>query len=239
MSEYRQRESPNHDERPGPVIDTLVLHYTGMQTAGDAIDLLCNPVAKVSSHYVVEEDGAIWQLVPEERRAWHAGVSYWRGRRQLNDVSIGIEVVNPGFEWGYREFPAVQMAAVTDLCLRILARHPVPARNVVAHSDVAPDRKQDPGEKFDWAGLAANGVGMWVPIPDLGTTHVLHDAVMLREVRRGLAQLGYEVEPDGAIDPALSTVLRAFQRHWRPETVNGHADRGTVERLFALLARLS
>ncbi len=193
----KRRDSPNHDGRPpGAPIDTLVLHYTGMASAAAAIDRLCDPAARVSSHYVVEEGGLVWSLVPETRRAWHAGVSFWRGHRDLNDRSIGIEIVNPGHEWGYRPFPALQMAAVCDLCLDILARHPIPARNVVGHSDVAPDRKQDPGELFDWEGLARNGVGLW---PDPIGAPAPPDA---------LAQIGY----DPALDPAVA--LEAFERHW-------------------------
>lgn len=233
--------SPNHDERPdGTPIDTLILHYTGMQTAQAAIDRLRDPDAeiRVSSHYVVDEDGAVIAMVPEERRAWHAGISYWRGNARLNDRSIGIEIVNPGHEWGYRDFPVLQLAAVCDLCLSILARHPIPARNVVAHSDVAPDRKEDPGERFDWAGFASNGVGLWPEgIPDLGSRDAVRDAESLRPVRRALVAIGYRVAPEGALDPALATVLRAFQRHWRPETVNGQADIGTLTRLSAV-ARL-
>ena len=234
----RPKPSPNHDQRPFPIIDTLVLHYTGMKTAGEAILRLCDPAAKVSAHYVIEEDGTIYQLVPEERRAWHAGVSYWRGRRQLNDASIGIEIVNPGHEWGYKSYPAQQMASVTDLCRQILSRHPVPARNVVGHSDIAPDRKQDPGEKFDWHTLAENGIGIWPAVPDLGTSSVPHDAEILSPVRQALADIGYDVAPEGPIDPNLSNVLRAFQRHWRQEAVNGQPDRGTVARIFGLLASL-
>jgi N-acetylmuramoyl-L-alanine amidase len=229
-----ERPSPNHDERGGPV-DTLILHYTGMQSAEAALDRLCDPVAAVSSHYVVDEDGTVFRLVPENRRAWHAGVSFWRGHSTLNARSIGIEIVNPGHEWGYRDFPALQMASVCDLCLGILARHPIPARNVVGHSDVAPDRKEDPGERFDWAGLAENGVGLWPPdAPDLGTTGAIRDAAQLRPVRAALAEIGYRVAPEGALDPALATVLRAFQRHWRPEAVTGQADDGTLVRLLAV-----
>ena len=138
MLRIREAPSPNHDARPdGTPIDMLVLHYTGMRTAEEAILRLRDPEAAVSSHYVVEEDGTIWRLVPEERRAFHAGISHWRGREALNGRSIGIEIVNPGHEWGYRPFPALQMAAVCDLCLEILARHPIAARDVVAHSDIA------------------------------------------------------------------------------------------------------
>jgi N-acetylmuramoyl-L-alanine amidase len=232
----RDRLSPNHDERPADEpVDMLILHYTGMQTAQAAIDRLCDPAAKVSSHYVVDEDGTILRLVPEDRRAWHAGVSYWRGKTVLNGRSVGIEIVNPGHEWGYRDFPALQMAAVCDLCLRILSRHQIPARNVAAHSDVAPDRKEDPGERVDWEGLARNGVGLWpVGVPDLGVGGVIRDASGLRPVRAALRRIGYDVAPDGALDPALSTVLRAFQRHWRQEAVTGQADAGTVARLSAM-----
>jgi N-acetylmuramoyl-L-alanine amidase len=228
--------SPNRDDRPaGATVDTIVLHYTGMTSARAALDRLRDPAARVSSHYVVEEDGKIWRLVPEERRAWHAGVSFWRGRSGLNDVSIGIEVVNPGHEHGYRDFPVLQMAAVCDLCLDIFSRHGVPARNVVAHSDIAPDRKEDPGERFDWAGLAQEGVGIWPSgVPDAGTGGAVRDAASLREVRAALADIGYRVAPEGPLDPALSTVLRAFQRHWRPEAVTGQAEAGTLLRLLAV-----
>ena len=229
--------SPNQDDRPGGV-DMIMLHYTGMKTAAEAIERLRDPAARVSSHYVVEEDGKIWRLVPEARRAWHAGVSYWRGRTGLNDVSVGIEIVNPGHEHGYRDFPVLQMAAVCDLCLDIFSRHPVPTRNVVAHSDVAPDRKEDPGERFDWAGLAREGVGLWPwEAPDAGTGGAVRDAAALRDVRAALADIGDRVAPEGALDPALATVLRAFQRHWRPEAVTGQADTGTLVRLLAV-ARL-
>ncbi len=233
----REEPSPNVDDRPeGMPIDTLVLHYTGMRSARAAIDLLRDPAAQVSSHYVVDEDGAVIRLVPEDKRAWHAGVSYWRGHTALNGRSIGIEIVNPGHEWGYRDFPVLQLAAVCDLCLSILERHPIPARNVVAHSDVAPDRKQDPGERFDWRALAQNGVGLWPEdAPDLGTGGIIRDAASLRPVRAALIDIGYQLAPEGALDPALASVLRAFQRHWRPEAVTGQVDDGTLVRLQAVL----
>ncbi len=216
----KQAPSPNQDDRPaGEPIDMLLLHYTGMRRAAEAIDRLRDPVARVSSHYVVEEDGLVWQLVPEERRAFHAGISHWRGHTLLNGRTIGIEIVNPGHEWGYRPFPALQMAAVCDLCLGILSRHPIPARNVIGHSDVAPDRKDDPGELFDWRGLAANGVGLW-PGPD-------GDPVA--DVTAALAAIGYRT------DLPLDVLLRAFQRHWRPEKVDGLPDIQTRTRLAAVL----
>lgn len=232
----RDLPSPNQDDRPDRChIDMVILHYTGMNTAREAIDRLRDPAAKVSSHYLVDEDGNVLRLVPEARRAWHAGVSAWRGQRALNSRSIGIEIINPGHTLGYRDFPVLQLASVCDLCLEILSRHDVPARNFVAHSDVAPDRREDPGEKFDWEGLARNGVGLWpAEVPDLGTAGAVRDATALRDVRAALAHIGYEVAAEGALDPALAAVLRAFQRHWRPEAVTGQADAGTLARLLAV-----
>lgn len=216
-------------------IDMLVFHYTGTQTVQAAIDRLRDPVARVSCHYVVDEDGSVLRMVPEDRRAWHAGISYWRGHTGLNDRSIGIEVANPGHEWGYRDFPVLQLAAVCDLCLSILSRHPIPARNIVGHSDVAPDRAQAPGERFEWQALAQNGVGLWPDgVPDLGSGGVVRDAASLRDVRAALAEIGYRVVLEGRFDPALAAVLRAFQRHWRPEAVTGQADAGTLARLLAV-----
>ena len=237
--DLRDAPSPNHDARPdGTSIDTLVLHYTGMISARDALDRLRDPEARVSSHYMVDMDGIVWRLVPEARRAWHAGASFWRGRSGLNDRSIGIEIANPGHSHGYPDFPVLQMAVVCDLSLDILSRHAIAARDIVGHADISPDRKDDPGEKFDWRGLAQAGVGLWPGgTPDLGIVGIEREARVLRDVRAALAVIGYRVAPEGALDPALSQVLRAFQRHWRPETVNGQADAGTIARLVAV-ARL-
>jgi N-acetylmuramoyl-L-alanine amidase len=213
--------SPNHDARPdGAPVDMLILHYTGMASGAAAIARLRDPEAKVSAHYVVEEDGRILRLVPEDRRAWHAGVSHWRGATGLNARSIGIEVVNPGHEHGYRPFPALQMATLCDLCLDILARHPIPPRHVLAHSDIAPDRKEDPGELFDWEGLARNGVGLWPTAEGCAPG----DPATL------LAAIGYRA------DLPLPVLLRAFQRHWRPQRVDGIADNATLARLAAVAA---
>ena len=212
--------SPNRNERPCPV-DMLVLHYTGMQSCEAAVERLRDPESKVSSHYVVDEDGTVYRLVPEELRAFHAGVSYWRGRRALNDPSIGIEIVNPGHEWGYRPFPAAQTDAVRNLCLGILARHAIPPENVVGHSDIAPNRKQDPGELFDWRGLAAAGIGIW---PE-------QDPTPAGELKAALQRIGYEG------DDADS--LRAFQRRWLPEHLSAAPDAATTARACTVAGRFS
>src|SRR3546814_800910 len=224
--------SPNHDARPDPV-DALVLHYPVMRPRKAAIARLRDPAARVSSHYVVEEDGTVYRLVPEDRRAWHAGVSYWQGRRGLDDVSIGIEIVNPGHEWGYRPFPAVQMRAVRELSLGIVSRHAIRADRVVAHSDIAPDRKQDPGELFDWPGLARAGIGLW---PDAAGEAGEPDPALAGAVQMRLAAFGYDCPRTGVLDAATRIVLTAFQRRFRPARIDGLPDHDCVVRLDALLA---
>lgn len=238
--------SPNHDARPpGVPIDVLVLHYTGMRTGEEALARLRDPAARVSSHWLIEEDGRVFALVPEERRAWHAGVSFWRGRALLNDRSLGIEIVNPGHDWGYRPFPEPQIAATIALCHDILARYSIRPIDVVAHSDVAPDRKRDPGELFPWARLAAAGVGVWPgeapaavdEVPPL-TPGETGDGV--RALRATLRRIGYRVAPEGGVDEALTTVLTAFQRHWAPHRTDGVADgrtRWAAGRIAALAER--
>ncbi len=224
--------SPNHDARPAGV-DMLVLHYTGMRSGRDAIDRLRDPAARVSAHYVVEEDGTLFRLVPEERRAWHAGISFWQGRRGLNDVSVGIEIVNPGHEWGYRRFPAEQMRTVVTLSLQIIARHGIPADRVVAHSDIAPDRKQDPGELFDWPALARAGIGLW---PDTQMDPVPGAPAPVDAIQAGLAAFGYDCPHTGQLDTATQVVLTAFQRRFRPARIDGQPDAECLARLGRLLA---
>ena len=200
------RPSPNFDDRGSLPIDMLVLHYTGMKTAAAALARLTDAAAKVSAHYLIEETGEVFRLVDEARRAWHAGVASWRGDDNINARSIGIELVNPGHEFGYRNFPEAQMVALEALAREILARHPIPARNVVGHADVAPARRQDPGELFDWPRLAGAGIGLW-PVPEGAPAEALTEL---------LAVYGYEVAADG--------VVTAFQRHFRPARVDGVAD---------------
>ncbi len=228
----RDRPSPNHDSRGEPPnirpINMLVLHYTGMHSAAAALDRLCDPNAQVSSHYLVEEDGTPWRLVPEARRAFHAGVSCWQGEPDLNYVSIGVEIVNPGHEWGYRPFPDAQMAAVELLCRDILSRHRIPSYRVVGHSDIAPSRKSDPGELFDWPRLARAGIGLWPP-PRPGPSRRRGRGVGLIE-RAGalsdLARIGY------CVSTGTETIaLAAFQRRFRPERWDGLLDGETCVRL--------
>jgi N-acetylmuramoyl-L-alanine amidase len=228
----RERWSPNADDRPpGCAIDTLILHYTGMPSAAAALARLCDSAAAVSAHYLIDENGGVTRLVPEERRAWHAGASSWSGRTRLNDCSIGIELVNPGHEWGYRPFTEAQYAACTALCRTILERWPIPPHRVLAHSDVAPERKQDPGELFDWARLATAGVGLW-PQDGAGASR------STGQLQADLARFGYGVTPSGRLDEGTCMAILAFQRHFRPSRVDGIPDRETLARLDGLLARL-
>ncbi|MCC7265849.1 MAG: N-acetylmuramoyl-L-alanine amidase [Caulobacteraceae bacterium] len=228
--------SPNFEPRAKPPW-MIVLHYTGMQTGEAALAQLRSEAAKVSSHYMVEEDGRIFRLVDEERRAWHAGRSSWRGESDVNTASVGIEIVNPGHEWGYRPFPEAQIAAVIDLVSNIRTRWLIADRDIVGHSDVAPARKEDPGELFPWKRLAEAGHGLWVePSPAPGAPIGEGDeGAAVFAFQAGLTRLGYLCPPTGIFDAATAEVVRAFQRHWRQERVDGVADGETRARLIALL----
>jgi len=224
MRKIGWQSSPNYGARPGDTpIDMLVLHYTGMRHRGEALARLCDAEAQVSAHYIIDEEGGILQLVAEEHRAWHAGLSSWRGQSDVNSRSIGIELVNPGHEFGYRPFPMPQMQALAELAQGIVTRWPVPARNIVGQSDVAPTRKMDPGELFDWRWLAAQGIGLW-PSPK-GESG---------DCARLLRDYGYQWD-DQADLPAVVT---AFQRHFRPENCDGQVDGETLSRLSGLFRRL-
>ena len=228
----RERPSPNHDARPeGRTVDILLLHYTGMTSAAEALDRLCDPAAKVSAHYMIDEDGTVLRLVPEARRAWHAGVGSWCGATDINARSIGIELVNPGHEFGYRAFPEAQMAALETLAQGVLERHGIPPRRVLGHSDVAPLRKEDPGELFDWAQLEKAGIGVWPG--DAQTVGGMAEDIS--RLQADLARYGYDVPRTGVLDPMTRAAVIAFQRHFRPLLVDGVADLGTVMRLNELL----
>jgi len=214
--------SPNFNDRPGArVVDMLVIHYTGMETCEAALQRLCDADAEVSAHYLIAESGEVHRLVDEDKRAWHAGLAWWRGATDVNGRSIGIELENPGHEFGYRAFPDAQMEALAALGHAIVQRHPIPARNVVGHADVAARRKLDPGELFDWKRLAGSGVGLWVDgAPPVHAT--------AEKVEAMLAAYGYETA-----DPAAA--VAAFQRHFRPARIDGIADAETAGILKALL----
>ncbi len=241
---YIDWPTPNQDERPEPAdkIDVLVMHYTGMNSAREALDRMRDPVFKVSAHWCIDEDGQIYCLVAEEMRAWHAGLSYWRRRHLVNDVSIGIELVNPGHEFGYRPFPGAQMEALIALSTEILARHDIPAANVVGHSDIAPERKQDPGELFDWARLARDGIGVWPhgtgePADTSAALRKGASGDNVRDFQRNLFDFGYGLHVDGHYGEESEAIVRAFQRHFRQARVDGIADGATRAILEHLLAQ--
>jgi N-acetylmuramoyl-L-alanine amidase len=223
-------------------IDMLVLHYTGMVDAEEALDWLACRQSGVSCHYFVHEDGRTVQMVPEEKRAWHAGISHWRGCDDINSRSIGIEIVNPGHDHGYRPFPAVQMDAVISLCLDIVSRRNIKPRNLVAHSDIAPRRKRDPGELFDWSFMSEKGLGHWVEPEPADRVSVLCLGDKGAEVYRLQEKLqfyGYGIRPAGEYDSDTEMVVAAFQRHFRPQKIDGIADRSTIATLDKLLAPLT
>ena len=202
-----ERPSPNFGKRAAnTLIDMLVLHYTGMTDGNIALERLCDPSSKVSAHYCIDEDGTVYSLVNEEHRAWHAGVSYWRGETDINSRSIGIELVNPGHECGYRPFPDKQMESLINISKKIIKRHPIPPRNIVAHSDIAPSRKRDPGELFDWRLLANEGIGLW---PSASEDHDKDFIAMARVY-------GFNVHAE--------KVTAAFQRHFRPKIIDNKID---------------
>ncbi len=207
----------------------LILHYTGMASAEAALARLRDADARVSAHYLIGEDGALYRLVDEAMRAWHAGESAWRGEANINDRSIGIELVNPGHEFGYRAFPDPQMTVLIDLGRDILARHPIPPANVLGHSDVAPTRKQDPGELFDWRRLAASGVGLW-PAEDAPGAAPADEAAALA----ALGRIGYAVGKAG--DATSKAAVAAFQRRYRPACIDGGIDPGTASLIAAVAA---
>lgn len=222
--------SPNHGpRRAGRATDMLLIHYTDMTRAADAVERLRDPAAQVSAHYVVGEDGTVWRLVPESERAWHAGVAWWAGESDVNSRSIGIELSNPGHSHGYRRFPEPQMAALESLCRGILARHPIPPHRVLGHSDVSPGRKIDPGHLFDWRRLARAGIGLW---PEKAASVSLSGAAVVD----ALAAIGYRTAGNDPADPANRAAFAAFRRHWCPETLDRRPDGRATAMLGAVAA---
>jgi N-acetylmuramoyl-L-alanine amidase len=234
--------SPNIEPRKSGVAPhLLLLHYTGMKSAEAALNWLRNPRSKVSCHYLVDEEGQIIQLVDEHMRAWHAGIACWKGERDINSISIGIEIHNPGHTMGYPDFPPKQMDAVIALCTDIVKRHSIRRECVLAHSDVAPKRKADPGEKFSWRNLHARGIGHWVePVQAMegSSLRLGNRGEQVRELQSLFASYGYGLELTGEFDTSTEAVVRAFQRHFRQERVDGIADHSTVETLRRLIATL-
>jgi N-acetylmuramoyl-L-alanine amidase len=233
------RVSPNFGPRLGVARpDMIVLHYTGMPTGAAAEAWLCDSASEVSSHYLVHKDGRIVQMVRESDRAWHAGKSSWAGVTDINSRSVGVEIVNPGHALGYRTFPCRQIEAVIGLCTGIVQRHGIAGERVLAHSDVAPGRKIDPGEKFPWKALAAAGIGHWVPAAPIrrGPSLCLGDqGCLVEELQSMLALYGYGVEITGQFDDQTRIAVEAFQRHFRPRRVDGIADGSTLRTLRAAL----
>lgn len=233
----------NHGSRaPHLIIDILLMHYTGMESGQGAVDWLCCAESGVSCHYVVHEDGCIVQLVAEDLRAWHAGQSIWQDETDTNSRSIGIEIVNPGHDNGYPDFPEAQIDAVIALSKDILSRHPIQPRNVLAHSDVAPARKADPGEKFPWKRLYENGIGHWVePQPPKfgGFFQVGDDGEPIAALQAMLALYGYGVKISGNYDEETRQCVVAFQRHFRQSKVDGVADGQTIATLDSLIRSIN
>lgn len=231
--------SPNFNDRRFPV-DMLVLHYTGMATGESALARMRDPASEVSAHYMVWEDGRITQLVGEDKRAWHAGVSTWQGDDDLNSRSIGIEIVNGGHDVPLPDgtlapYADVQINAVITLCHSVLASHTIPASRVVAHSDIAPTRKTDPGEHFPWARLAEAGIGLWPaasPESHRDEPFLPGDSSEgVKRVQSSLRTIGYGLEATGLYDDATRLTVTAFQRRWLPDALTGHGDARTLARI--------
>jgi N-acetylmuramoyl-L-alanine amidase len=246
-----QHPSPNFDDRPCPV-KYLIMHYTGMESAQAALERLSDPVAKVSAHYMIKEDGDVIQMVAEDKRAWHAGISHWGGEEALNSASIGIEIVNGGHDFGLPDFPDVQIVKLIQLAQEIIKRHNISAQYILAHSDIAPDRKQDPGEKFPWERLANAGIGYWpkaaltkgnIRAKSNAGSQVLfeggkdEDEALAREIRlvqKGLRQIGYICEISGTYDAQTVLAVAALQRRYRAQNVDGRIDVQTMNVIIEL-----
>ena len=241
IGSIRACPSPNHGERRAGPVDMIVLHYTGMPDADQALAWLCTEQSEVSAHYFIFEDGRIVQMVEEDRRAWHAGAASWAGESDINSRSIGIEIANIGHDGSLPPFPEAQIDAVIELCRDIIGRHAIPAHRVLAHSDIAPGRKRDPGEAFAWGRLAGEGIGHWVDPEPVGGGRFLasgDEGEPVAGLQALLALYGYGLEISGVFDDRTGHVVTAFQRHFRPAKVDGIADTSTLATLHRLLAAL-
>ena len=223
-------KSPNYGPRISedgnePKINMLVLHYTGMSSHSLSLEHLCNPLSKVSAHFLLDEKGNTYQLVATKNRAWHAGISSWRGIKDINSHSIGIELSNPGHDFGYRNFPDPHIDALIRLSKELINTHPIPPRNIIGHSDVAPGRKIDPGELFPWEQFASEKIGIW-PKPHSIKSKTYKDVI----ISKMLSSYGYDTENN-----SLKDVISAFQRHFRPKCFDGIADDETISILSRLL----
>jgi N-acetylmuramoyl-L-alanine amidase len=234
--------SPNFGERCNvSAPDMLIMHYTAMESAQAACDWLCSPQSEVSAHYLIDETGMVTQMVAEEHRAWHAGRSFWQGETDINSRSIGIEISNMGHEAGCPQYPDVQIQSLMKLSKSIMSRHDIAARHVLAHSDIAPGRKRDPGEWFPWKRLSENGIGHYVePTPPTGGRYFMRGETgqPIEALQSMLALYGYNTPVTGVFDDALETNIIAFQQHFRPEKTDGVADMSTIETLHKLLSSL-
>ena len=224
MEKIVEVPSPNFNDRPQEsIIDMLIIHYTGMPASKDAIDHMCNARTKVSAHYMIDELGRLYQLVCENKRAWHAGESRWRGNSDINDRSIGIELSNPGHDFGYRKFTEPQKITLIALSKQIISRHPIPARNIVGHSDVAPTRKKDPGELFDWRALSAEGIGNWPETSAREKEFIISKF----NYKQALKEYGYNIDN-------LTAAVRAFQRHFLPADFGSQPNQNFFNKLEIL-----
>lgn len=234
--------SPNFGpRRDGKAPAFVILHYTGLATAEEAVEILKSPDMEVSAHYLVHEDGRIVQMVSEKARAWHAGKSFWKGETDINSASIGIEIVNPGDLEGYPPFKDRQIEAVIGLCRDICERHAIRPENVLAHSDIAPARKTDPGHNFPWKRLHEAGIGHYIePRPIRGGRFLAlgERGQPVEALQSMLALYGYGIEITGVFDDSTETVIKAFQRHFRPQNVDGVADVSTIDSLYRLIFSL-
>lgn len=235
-------KSPNFNDRPNGAesIDSIVMHYTGMKTANDALKKLCDPAFEVSAHYMIYENGEVVNLVPDEKRAWHAGISCWRGKAGINDGSIGIEIVNKGHEFGYEPFPKVQINSVISLTKDLLSKYNIQPRNIIGHSDISPSRKEDPGELFPWEELSLNNIGLWPKVKVLWKKNKIlvnagSEGVSVADVQSRLQKFGYHIRVDGNYGSKMEDVVIAFKRHFVPENLTPDWDKLSDARLNRLL----